>query len=126
MPTGVRSAGLDTRLKGILSKTIGSVPGSDRVHLNGDWYHNAGRRPDERSHYYGVVLGYSHAWDKRMALIIDFWRQQQQQIGETYNMAEVGIRRKVSDKAVVSFAGSTGIAQQSPKFRLAVSLEYSP
>jgi len=58
-------------------------------------------------------------------IIIDFWRQRQQQIGETYDMAQAGIRRKVSDKAFVSFPGSNGLAQQSPKFRFAVSLEYS-
>jgi len=125
LPSGVHSAGLDTRLKGIMSKSIGSAPGRDRIHLNADWYHNAGRHPDERSHYYGAVLGYSHAWGQSTALILDFWRQQQRQIGQTYNLAELGVRRKVSDKAVASFAGSAGIAQQSPKFRFAISLEYS-
>jgi hypothetical protein len=125
-PTGLRSAGLDTRVKALLSKSIGSVPRRDRVHLNGDWYHNAARRPDERSQYYGIVLGYSHAWEKRMGLIVDFWRQQQKQNSQTYNLAEVGIRRRVSDKAVLSMAGSAGIGQQSPKFRVTIGFEYSP
>lgn len=124
VPSGIGSAGLDTRLKVILSKSLGAIPGRDRFHMNGDWYHNAGKHLDERSHYYGAAIGYTHAWDRRTALIIDFWRQQQRQIGETYNLAEAGLRRRVSEKAVVSIAGSAGIGQQSPKFRISFSVEY--
>jgi hypothetical protein len=124
VPSGIGSAGLDTRLKAIMSKSFGAVPGPNRFHVNGDWYHNAGRHSDERSQYYGAAIGYTHAWDRSTALIIDVWRQQQRQIGQTYNLAEAGVRRRVSEKAVVSFAGSAGIGQQSPKFRVTVAVEY--
>jgi hypothetical protein len=124
VPSGIGSKGLNTRLKAVMSKTVGSVPGRDRIHLNGDWYHNAERHLDERSHYYGAALGYTHAWGRSTALILDFWREQQRQIGQTCNLAEAGLRRKVSGKAVVSLAGSAGIGQQSPKFRVIFSVEF--
>jgi hypothetical protein len=55
-PTGDDSEGVDFRLRGIASKTVGQY---DRLHLNLDLNVNTETEADERSVVPGVILGYS-------------------------------------------------------------------
>lgn len=55
-PTGRDSRGVDFRLRGIASKTVGQY---DRLHLNLDFNVNTGTEDEERSVVPGLVLGYS-------------------------------------------------------------------
>lgn len=55
-PTGRDSQGVDFRLRGIASKTVGQY---DRLHVNVDLNVNTETESDERSVVPGVILGYS-------------------------------------------------------------------
>jgi len=55
-PTGDDSQGIDFRLRGIASKTVGQY---DRMHLNLDLNVNTETEEEERSVVPGVILGYS-------------------------------------------------------------------
>ena len=72
VPSGIMSAGLDTRLQVNVSKTIGAAATDRRVHLNAGWFHNAGRRGDERSNLYRIAAGYSQRLGRNAVVIADY------------------------------------------------------
>jgi hypothetical protein len=47
LPAGQDSEGVDTRLKFILSRTLGGAPSLPRLHLNVGWKHNDKKQPGE-------------------------------------------------------------------------------
>jgi hypothetical protein len=95
-PTGNDSEGVDFRLRGIMSKTVGQY---DRLHLNLDANLTTATEGEERSFVPGVILGYS----RPIGYPTTFTRTL---------LAEVGVRASEveDDSAVVSLG--VGLRQQ--------------
>ncbi len=125
LPTGVDSAGVDTELKFIVTKTIGKGGALDRIHLNASWLNNDQSRSDERSDRYRVILGYSRRLNADTFLVADFVRQQEIGKGENSNVGELGIRRQLTPLTVLVFGVGAGIAEESPDFRATVGFQQS-
>lgn len=95
-PTGNDSEGIDFRLRGIASKTVGQY---NRLHLNLDANFTTETEEEERSFIPGVILGYS----RPIGYPTNFTR--------TF-LAEVGVRASnVEDDGVVTSLG-VGLRQQ--------------
>lgn len=125
LPTGVESAGVDTQIKFLATKTIGHAPAMQRLHLNAAWRHNAGRLPDERSDRYIVILGYSMRLGPDTILVADFVREQEQNRGSDANIVEAGLRYQLTPLTVVVAGAGVGIAEQSPDARATVGFQHS-
>lgn len=124
-PTGVDSAGVDTELKVIATKTLGTGAGLDRVHFNGSWLHNAQPQSEERSDRYALVVGYSRRLGPDTILVADFVRQQEMKRDENSNTLELGARRQLNPRTVLSVGAEAGIAEQSPDFGLTLGFQRS-
>lgn len=124
-PTGVDSAGVDTELKLIMTKTIGNGGSLDRIHLNASWLHNFDPQGDERSDRYKVILGYSRRLGPDTILVTDFVRQQEMNKNENSNVVELGIRRQLNPRTVFSFGVGAGIGEESPIFRTTLGFQRS-
>ena len=48
MPSGIDSAGLDARVRGIVTQPLGGES-DQRLHGNFEWLRNAKKRPEERT-----------------------------------------------------------------------------
>ncbi|HYG34302.1 MAG TPA: hypothetical protein VEC99_05935, partial [Clostridia bacterium] len=71
IPTGKNSDGFDTTLKFIATKSISQM-GTDRIHLNLAWAHNAAPLHEEREHRYIAIVGYSRRIAADWVLVADF------------------------------------------------------
>lgn len=124
IPTGVSSDGFDTALKFIATKSISRM-GTDRLHLNLAWLHNAAPLADEREHRYAAVLGYSRRLAADWVLVADFVRQTDRIEHEDSNILELGFRWQVTPLTVVSFGAGAGIGRESPKARAVLGFQKS-
>jgi hypothetical protein len=124
-PTGIDSAGLDTRLRGIITQNIGSSGAQHRVHANVEWLHNAGRRDDERANAWLGTAGYSRLLGRNSVLIIDAARLQQRAVNETINLLEAGVRGRVRQKIVISGGFGVGLGPHSPSVQFTIGIEQS-
>jgi hypothetical protein len=123
IPAGKDSAGLDTAAKFILTKSISNR--LDRLHLNLELMHNAGRREDERSTRYAAILGYSTRVGPDTILVADFICEQERRAGENANIIEAGIRHQVTPRTVFTIGAGAGIREESPKFRISIGIQRS-
>jgi len=96
LPTGRNSRGVDFRLRGIASKTIGQY---DRLHLNLDLNVNTEAEEDDRNVTPGVVLGYSRplGYPRRFDRTI---------------LAEVGVRGSEEKGTDAIVSAGIGLRQQ--------------
>jgi Putative MetA-pathway of phenol degradation len=122
IPTGRDSRGFDTMLKLMATKTI-SRAGSDRVHLNLEWIHNAGLDESEREHRYVAILGYSRRLTADTILVADFVRQEERQKSEDSNVLELGVRWQLTPLTLVSFGAGAGIGRESPLARATLGFQ---
>lgn len=95
-PTGQDSEGVDFRVRGIASKTVGQY---DRLHLNLDLNVNTGTDEEERSFIPGVILGYSRP--------IGYPRQFDQTI-----LAELGVRTNEEEDSGAIVSVGVGLRKQ--------------
>jgi hypothetical protein len=124
-PTGVESAGVDTELKFIATKTLGHSSMLHQVHLNAAWLHNSGRMAGERGDRYHVALGYSRRLGPDTMLVGDVFREQDRERGKTINMVELGIRRQLTPLTVFTLGAGAGIGGDSPDYRVTVGFQHS-
>lgn len=124
MPTGKESAGLDTQLKLLVTRSV-SKTGLDRVHFNLAWEHNAANAQDERGDRYIAVLGYSRRVGPQTLFLADFVREQGRKKGEHANIVEFGVRHQVHPRTVLSLGVGAGIGQESPRFRVTTGFQTS-
>lgn len=122
-PSGRKSAGLDTAVKFIMTKSVSNR--LDRIHLNLQFQHNAGRRFDERSTLYQAIIGYSGRIGPDTIFVADFVREQERKRGENSNIIELGIRRQLNPLTVISIGVGAGIGEESPKFRISIGIQRS-
>jgi len=123
LPTGEHSHGVDTKLTGIVTRSLGPA----RVHLNLG-YEFVGRAGDggRNGRYDGVLgaqypLGYPRHFDT--TLLADVFTQQAVRSGETNPSGiEVGIRRQIAPLVVIDAGVGTefiGPAERVPFFATA-------
>ena len=124
LPTGRDSAGLDTKLKAIMTKNV-SKTGLDRIHLNFAWKRNAGARSGQREDLYHAVIGYSRRLDADTVLVADFVREQEIEKKHEANIMELGIRRQVTPLTLISFGLGAGVGDESPKLRAMFGIQKS-
>lgn len=124
LPTGRHTAGFDTTLKLIATKSI-SKTGSDRLHLNVAWARNAGAFADEREHMYRLVFGYSRRLGADTVIVADYLREQQRERGITIDVIEVGLRRQITPLTVISAGIGAGVSKDSPDVRATVGWQKS-
>jgi copper chaperone CopZ len=124
LPTGKDSAGVDTTLKGIVTKSI-TRGGLDRIHLNVAWKHNAGARSGQRDDLYRAILGYSRPLDADTIVIADFVREQEIEEGHEANVFEIGIRRQLTPLMLIAVGLGAGVGDESPPFRATLGLQKS-
>jgi hypothetical protein len=124
-PSGRNSAGVDPRVKGILTKTLGRSLRMHRLHLNGVWLHEAGRRDDERSDRWRAIVGYSvRAWPDGV-LVADFVREEGRREDEEANVFEVGLRIQITPLTVVVIGAGAGVGDESPDARATAGFQHS-
>jgi hypothetical protein len=116
-PSGIESAGVDTRLKLVLSKTLSRSSFFHRIHANLEWRHNNSAKTDEREDRYLAVLGYQLRLDPNNQLIVDVYREQDRSKDKASNVAEVGWRHQWDPLTVLSAGAGAGFADQSPEIR---------
>lgn len=124
-PTGIDSAGLDTRFRGILSKTVSRGPAQHRLHFNGEWLRNAAQRDDERAHAWLATAGYSRLLGRNSVLILDLARAQERAKDDTLTLAEAGFRGRVARQTVLSIGVGVGLGPASPKAQFTFGVEQS-
>lgn len=123
-PTGINSNGVDTTLKFIATKTLGSYS-LQRIHLNAAWLHNAGRRMGERSDRYSLVFGYNRALTADLIFVTDYVREQEREREKTADILEAGIRYQLTPLTVLAAGAGVGIGEDSPEARLTVGFQYA-
>ena len=125
VPSGIMSAGLDTRLQVNVSKTIDAAATDRRVHLNAGWFHNAGRRGDERSNLYRIAAGYSQRLGRNAVVIADYFRQEQRERGNDVSLLELGFRIRIAKNTIIAIGGGAGIRSRPAKSQAVLGLEQS-
>jgi hypothetical protein len=101
-PSGLRSRGVDTELKGILTHTVGH----GRVHLNAGYQFIGHARDGERDGRYEVVLGAQYPWGYPRSftttLLADLFTRQSTHGNDTNNAGvEIGLRRQIAPLVIV-------------------------
>ncbi len=124
-PTGEDSEGLDTRLRLIATKTLGTAPAQDRLHLNVGWTRNAANADDERENRYEFIIGYSRRIGPDATLVFDLVREQTELEDEESNLVEAGVRWALTPNAVLSLGGGVGLGDDSPEFTTTAGLQFS-
>jgi hypothetical protein len=119
-PTGVRSRGVDTELKGIVTRSFGQT----RAHLNVG-YEFVGHAGDgKRNGRYEIVLGaqYPVGYPRSLntTVLADLFTQQSVHTGESNpSGVEVGIRQQIAPLTVLDIGVGTelvGPAERTPVF----------
>ncbi len=124
-PTGPATHGIDTTAKFILTKSIGRTSFLNQLHLNVAWLHNDDPQRGERDNRYQLVAGWSARLDADTIGIIDYVREQELERGITSDIIEVGLRRQITPRLVLSAGVGAGVSDDSPKFRATLGLQRS-
>lgn len=125
LPTGRNSSGVDTTIKFIATKTLGTGSMLQRLHLNLIYKRNAGPQAGERSNRYGAILGYSQRLGPDTIGVIDIIREQERMAGNTSTILELGLRRQVTPLRVIAVGIGAGLNQDAPDFRLTGAVQQS-
>ena len=110
-PTGMHSQGVDTELKGILTRSFGQI----RTHLNAGYEFIGNAADGERNGRYELVLGAQYPVRYRHFLnttvLADVFTQQAVHIGESNPTGvEIGIRKQVAPLTVLDVGVGTEFA----------------
>lgn len=124
LPTGRDSAGIDTTVKAIVTKSI-TKTGLDRIHLKVAWKHNAGARHEQREDLYRAMLGYSRRIDADTLFVADFVREQEIGRKKEANIFEAGVRRQITPLSLIAFGLGAGVGDESPDFRATFGFQKS-
>lgn len=112
LPTGRDSRGVDFRLRGIASKTIGQY---DRLHLNADLNVKTQTDDGDRSIVPGVILGYSRPlgyprrFDRTILAEVGV-RGSEEKEGGAIMSAGIGLRQQVGYQSVLDIGLKSDIA----------------
>jgi hypothetical protein len=119
VPTGVQSKGVDTKVTGILTRSVGRL----RFHVNGSYAVHGSPQYQERGGMYRFVaavsypIGYPYRF--RETLIIDVYTRQSDLVGQSNHTGiEVGLRHQLSSRIVLD--GGLGTEFMGPSDRAAI------
>ncbi|HEY9849123.1 MAG TPA: hypothetical protein V6D28_06675 [Leptolyngbyaceae cyanobacterium] len=128
LPTGRDASGVDLRLRGIASKTVGQY---DRLHLNLDLNVKIDADSDERAFVPGVVLGYSRPlgyprrFDRTFVAEVGVRGGEHKGDGAIAS-AGVGLRQQVGYQSVVDIGLQTDFAgDEGDRSQLRLTAGYS-
>lgn len=102
-PTGRDSQGVEFRLRGIASKTVGQY---DRLHVNLDLIAKTETEPGERSIIPGMIIGYSHplgyprTFDRTLVAQLGISASEETE-GTAIVSPGIGLRQQVSPQSVL-------------------------
>ncbi len=120
VPTGVQSRAVDTKLTGILTRSVGRL----RFHVNGGYTVLGSPQYQERSGMYRFVaavsypIGYPYRF--RETLIIDVYTRQSDLVGQSNHTGiEVGLRHQLTSRIVLD--GGLGTEFMGPSDRAAIT-----
>ncbi len=120
VPTGVQSRGVDTKVTGILTRSVGRL----RFHFNGGYTVLGSPQYQERSGMYRFVaavsypIGYPYRF--RETLIIDVYTRQSDLLGQSNHTGiEVGLRHQLTSRIVLD--GGLGTEFMGPSDRAAIT-----
>lgn len=130
IPTGLESSGLDYTLRFAATKTISRMRPT-RLHANVRYTRNAQpttRREGselivERAERWVGIVGISTRLTPQTLLAVDFIREQFRLVGEMGNSVELGFRRQMNPRLVMSLGGAAGLGEQSPSVRANIGLQ---
>jgi len=107
LPTGAGASASALTLKGILTKTLGF----HRLHLNASHTASRTREPDERRHRWQGVAGWDRPLGLQSLLIADLVvRQPEKRPGNAVVDFELGLRRQMTPRMVISFGAGWGLS----------------
>jgi hypothetical protein len=120
VPTGVDSAGVDTEVTGIVTKSLGRTG----IHANASYERVGGTEDEEREHLYEVVLGTTYPlgapMNTRLTLLADvFTRRSTLQGDDNVTGIEGGVRYQLTHRLVLDAGiGSelAGPSERSPVY----------
>jgi hypothetical protein len=124
IPSGIDSAGLDARVRGIVTQPLGGAA-QHRLHGNFEWLRNSERQEGERANAWLATAGYSRLLGPRGVIILDAARLQDRAVDEVMNLAEAGIRLRMSHRLVVSSGIGIGLGPNSPRVQFTFGVEQS-
>lgn len=115
-PTGKKEEGIDTHLKINQSSTILGSTNTPMLqfHINVDWAHSNHRNSGERADHYFYATGLSYLFSDSGSVIVDIFREEDQQKDIEINMLELGTQYDVGSHYLVGIGAGVGIGDQSP------------
>lgn len=87
--------------------------------------HNDDPQRRERENRYQIVAGWSARVNADTIGIIDYVRQQELERGMTSDVIEIGLRRQITPRIVLSAGAGAGLSNDSPDFRATVGFQRS-
>lgn len=125
LPTADRARGVDTTLGVVFTKTLGGANFMPRLHFNAYWLHNAGASSDERENGYRLIAGYSMRIGADTVGILDYVHEYEVSERRVSNVLELGLRRQVTPRLVISAGGGAGLTSNSPDARASLGAQFS-
>lgn len=124
IPTGEDSAGLDTTLQLIGTKSLTQDQSADKLHLNLNWTHDAGAGDEVDENRFAVIFGYSRALSENTTFVADLLYSEQEQEEAEWVVLEVGLNHKIDQHW--SFSGGLGTAlnDEGPDLLLMSGIQY--
>ncbi len=119
------SAGVDPKVKLIMTKTLGAGANLDRLHLNVGYTFNDAKKDDERRNVVKAVAGYSRRLGSETILVTDFVYEQDKVDNVDAYILELGIRQQATPLTVWSIGAGIGLSNDSPDFRVTGGIQKS-
>lgn len=126
-PTGYYPGGQERSTEGtaklIATKSVDNR--MDRLHVNVEYTAVGNAMPAERNGRFAVAAGVSGRAGPDMVVILDAFRQEERLRGEVTNLAELGVRRQLTPRAIVAVGLGTGLDKDSPRVRGTLAFQRS-
>ncbi len=128
-PTGEERKGVDTTVKGILTKGVHRT----RIHANAGFTNRGAARSTERDNRYTMTLGADHPMDFGLfpralglnnLVIANVVAEQSEQRGEKLQwIAELGVRHQFNPWTVLAFGAGAGLSHGAPDVRFIIGYQ---
>lgn len=125
-PTGKKSQGTDLGMKLLLTSTVaGNQKKPDtQIHLNYEYQHNALRKSGERPAEKIFAFGISRRLWENMALILDYYHEEDTPDNRDENFVESGIHMQTGKRLYFSLGGGFDIGPGDPHWNVISAVEY--
>jgi hypothetical protein len=125
VPFGPDTQGVETTLKGILTKTVGETWANRKIHLNASWIHKFNVMGDERDDRYALALGYSQPLRSDLLVVADIVREQELEEDKAINLLEAGLRWQMTPLTVLTAGVGAGFGEDSPDVRATIGFQHA-